>query len=264
LRCPEALKPQFEEKARKYLKSGRWELATGTNAIPMLFLPKKTKDGTVQLRTVLDKREQNANTRKLSSPLPNIEEILLTVCCHKYRTVLDRKDAYKQIRVIKEDVPKTLFNTPMGTMVSLVMQQGDCNAGAMYQGLMNMFFTELIGVSIYVYLDNIIIFSDTLEDHVRDIMKVFPILKCEKLYLSPKKMQFFARELAILGHIIDEKGIQMDPNKIDSVSKWKTPTTKDQLASYLGALGYLAPNCPGISIPMGVLTKRTGGKAIFR
>jgi hypothetical protein len=263
-RCPEALKPLFEAKAQEYIKSGWWKLATGENTIPMLFLPKRTKDGTTQLRTVLDKREQNANTKKLASPLPNIEDILATVSCYKYKTLLDGKDEYEQIHVDEKDVHKTLFHTPMGTMVSLVMQQGDCNAGATYQGLMNHLFAEHIGIFMFVYLDDIIIFSNSIEEHVSHIRMIFKILEQEKFYLSPRKMQFFTKELSILGHLIDEKGIKMDPNKVDSISKWKTPTTKEQLTSYLGALGYLAPNCPGIRVPMSILSKHASGTKAFR
>ena len=82
---------------------------------------------------MFDKREQNANTHKLASPLPDIEEILREVSRHKYWSIIDGKDAYEQIRVIPDHVPRTLFTTPDGTMVSLVMQQGDSNAGATYQ-----------------------------------------------------------------------------------------------------------------------------------
>ncbi|QRV92218.1 Transposon Ty3-G Gag-Pol polyprotein [Ceratobasidium sp. AG-Ba] len=167
--CPEALKPLFEIKAREYLDTGRWKFATGTNAIPMLFLPKKTKDGTVALRTVLDKRKQNSNTRKLTSPLPIIEDILAVVCKYKYKTLLDGKDAYEQIRIEPNDVPRSLFHTPMGTMVSLVMQQGDCNACATYQTLVCHIFSAYIGVFMFVYLDDLIIFSNTTEDHVKHI-----------------------------------------------------------------------------------------------
>ncbi|KAF8752463.1 hypothetical protein RHS01_07674 [Rhizoctonia solani] len=262
-RCPEALKGQFESKAREYLGSGRWKHSTGSNAIPMLFIPKK-KDGSIELRTVLDKREQNANTVKMASPLPLPEDILAEVSRHKYRTLLDGKDAYEQIRVVPEDVHKTLFHTPMGTMVSHVMQQGDCNAGATYQALMNHIFAPYIGVFMFVYLDDIVIFSDTLEEHVKHIRTILGVLKRERLFLSPSKMQFLAEELRILGHIVDEKGIRMDPHKVDSVSKWKTPESKEQLASFLGAVGYLAPNCPGIRIPMAPLAKRASGDTPFR
>ncbi|QRV80827.1 Transposon Ty3-G Gag-Pol polyprotein [Ceratobasidium sp. AG-Ba] len=263
-RCPEALKSLFEIKAREYLDTGRWKFATGTNAIPMLFLPKKTKDGTVALRTVLDKREQNSNTRKLTSPLPIIEDILAVVCKYKYKTLLDGKDAYEQIRIEPKDVPRSLFHTPMGTMVSLVMQQGDCNACATYQTLVCHIFSAYIGVFMFVYLDDLIIFSNTIEEHVKHIRLVFDVLRKQKLFLSPNKMQFFASELAILGHIIDSKGIRMDPHKFDSIMNWKVPTSKDQIASFLGALCYLAPNCEGIRIPMAVLSKRSSGTEPFR
>ena len=118
---------------------------------------------------VFDKREQNKNTKKLASPLPDIEEILREVSRHKYKSLIDGKDAYKQIRVVPEHVHHTIFTTPDRTMESLVMQQGDCNAGVTYQTLMNHIFTSYIGVFIYVYLDDIIIFSDSIEEHVKHI-----------------------------------------------------------------------------------------------
>ncbi|QRW21231.1 Retrovirus-related Pol polyprotein from transposon [Rhizoctonia solani] len=188
-RCPEALKSQFELKACNYLELGQWKHSTGSNTIPMLFLPKK-KDGKVELQTVLDKRKQNANTVKLASPLLLPKDILSKVSRHQYKMLLDGKDAYKQIHVVKDDVHKTLFHTPMGTMVSRVMQQGNCNAGATYQALMNHIFAPYIGVFMFVYLDNIVIFSDTLEEHVKHIRTILRVLKQERLFLSPNKMQF--------------------------------------------------------------------------
>ena len=82
---------------------------------------------------MFDKREQNENTYKLASPLPGIGEILREVSRHKYRSLIDGNDAYGQIRVIPNYVPRTLFTTPDGTMESLVMQQGDSSAGATYR-----------------------------------------------------------------------------------------------------------------------------------
>lgn len=128
---------------------------------------------------------------------------------------------------------------------------------------MNHIFAEHIGVFMYVYLDDIIIFSNTVEDHVKHIWIVFDILKREKFYLSPSKMQFFAHELSILGHIIDDKGIKMDPNKVNYISKWKTSSNKEQLACYLGVLRYLAANCAGIRIPMAVLTKQASATSAY-
>lgn len=149
-------------------------------------------------------------------------------------------------------------------MVSLVMQQGDCNAGAMYQTLMNHIFASHIGVFIYVYLDDIIIFSDTVEEHMKHVRIVFDILRKEKLYLGPHKMQIFASELKILGHVINGRGISMDPHKVDKVVSWKSPMNKDLLRSFIGAVGFLAPDCKGIRIPMGHLSSLTAESQVWR
>ena len=251
-KCPEAFRKQWLEKRSAYLKTGRWCTVTGHNPIPMLMIPKMlSSNGLPTLRTVFDKQEQSANTRKLASLLLDMDEILQEVSRHKYRSLIDGKDAYKQIRVIPEHVTCTIFNTPDGTMESLVMQQGDCNA------LMNHIFAPHLGVFVYVYLDDIIIFSDTIEDHVKHIRTVFDILRREKLYLGLSKMQFFTEELKILRHVIDKKGILMDPHKVDKISNWKVPTNKDLLRSFIGAVGFLAPDCKGIRIPMGHLSGMT-------
>ena len=264
-KCPDAFRDQWRKKKNAYLHTGRWRTATGHNAIPLMMIPKpSTTNGQPSLRTVFDKREQNANTRKLASPLPDIEEILREVSRHKYRSLIDGKDAYEQIRVVPEHVSRTIFTTPDGTMESLVMQQGDCNAGATYQTLMNHIFSSHIGVFVYVYLDDIIIFSDTIEDHVKHIRTVFDILRKEKLYLGPSKMQFFAEELRILGHVIDDKGISMDPHKVDKVLNWKAPTNKELLRSFVGAVGFLAPDCKSIRIPMGHLSGMTSESRPWR
>lgn len=157
-KCPKAMKGLYDDKYRMYVESGQWKHATGSNATPMLYLKMKTKDGSLQLCTVLDKSKKNTNTRKLVSPLLDIEETLETVSRYKYRTVLDGKDAYKRIWVAPDHVPRTLFHMPHGTMVSLVMQQGDCNAGATYQSMMNHIFAAYISVIMYIYLDDISIF----------------------------------------------------------------------------------------------------------
>jgi hypothetical protein len=211
-------------------------------------------EGMSTLRIVLDKCEQNANTEKMASPLPDIQEILWDVSKYPYKSLIDGKDAYEQIHVEPKDVHKTLFTTPSGTMISYVMQQGDGNAGTTYQVLMNSLFAHCIGKYMHVFLDDLVILTNSVEEHVQHVLEIFDILRREKLFLSPTKMQFFAEKLHILGHIVDSKGIQMDPYKVDSVLNWKPPNTKAQLMSFIGAVGYLAPNGEGIRIPMGVFT----------
>jgi len=265
-KCPRALEHQWHAKREEYLGTGRWRVATGSNPIPLLLIqkPRKSPDEPIRLRACFDKRELNANTKKLASPMPDQTEVLEWVAAKKYRTVIDGRDAYEQIRVVEEDVPKTLFNTPDGLMESLVLQQGDCNGPATYQTLMNHIFAGYIGVWMDVYLDDIIIYSDTLKDHIKHIRTVFEILKREKLFLNPKKMQFLSPNLEILGHHVTDEGIKMDPHKVDSIAKWPTPTNKELLASFIGAVGYLADGVRGIRIPMAVLSKLTGQTKVFR
>src|SRR6202034_892579 len=189
-KCPDALKDLWRAKRDAYLKTGRWEIRSGINAMPMLML-KKLDSEKLRLRTVVDSRERNANTRKLASPLPDIDAILPNIAARKFRSIIDGKDAYEQIRVVPDHVYRTLVTTPDGTMVSNVIQQGDCNGGATYQALMNHIFAEYIGVFMDVYLDDIMIYSDTAKEHVEHVKKVIDVLRREKLYLSKHKLKFF-------------------------------------------------------------------------
>ncbi|PIL27303.1 transcription factor [Ganoderma sinense ZZ0214-1] len=265
-RCPDAHLASWIEKRDAYLKSGRWRMTNARNTAPMLLL---TKPGTgvngvpPRLRVVCDLRERNANTHKLTSPLPDIEGILRRLSRKRYRSLIDGKDAYEQIRIEPAHVERTAMTSPDGNMVSLVLQQGDCNAVATYQALMNHIFGPYIGVFMDVYLDDVYIHSDTLADHVRDCKTVIDVLRREQLYLSSTKLKFLCPELKVLGRIVDDDGIRMDPNKVDSVLNWKPPTNKELLRGFLGSVGYLADDIATVRIPMGILSSLTGSNASF-
>src|SRR6201996_7956822 len=122
-----SLRKQWDEKRRVYIKTGRWKVTNATNTAPMLLIP-KVKSETPRLCVVVDLRARNANTKKMASPLPDMEGILRRVSRCKYRSLIDGQDAYEQIRVELDHVPRTAMSTPDGNMVSLVLQQGDCNA----------------------------------------------------------------------------------------------------------------------------------------
>jgi hypothetical protein len=153
--------------------------------------------------------------------------------------LIDGQDAYKQIHIIPEHDNRLTVTTPDGNMVSNVIQIGDCNAPATYQALMNHLFSPYIGRFLDVYLNDIIIYSDTLEDHIQHVKIVIDFLAWEKLYLSEKKLQFLCPTMKVLGHVIDNDGIHMDPNKVNALLCWKTPTNWDLLCGFLGAAGYL-------------------------
>jgi hypothetical protein len=149
-------------------------------------------------------------------------------------------------------------------MVSLVLQQGDWNAPATYQSLMNYLFSNFICRFMDVYLDNVVIYSETLEEHIEHIKKIIDVLKEQKFYLNSKKFQLLKPELKVLGHVVDDEGIRMDPDKVNSALAWKVPTNRDLLRGFLGSVGYLTNDLALIRIPMGILHGLTGDTVPFR
>ncbi len=114
------------------------------------------------MRVAIDLRARNANTVKMHAPLPSIEAILMRAAKCKYRSIADMNAAYEQLRVVPEHVHRTTVATPDGNMDLEVMQIGDVNTAASWQTFMNHEFSAYIGVFMDVYLDDIIIYSDTI------------------------------------------------------------------------------------------------------
>ena len=140
------------------------------------------------------------------------------------------------------------------------MQIGDCNAPATYQALMNHLFSAYIGQFLDIYLDDIVIYSDLLQEHEKHVKIVLDILKREKLYLSRHKLHFIQPELKLLGCVIDDDGIRM----VDSVLSWNVPTNRDLLRGFIGSVGYLADDIPNVRMPLGILSSITGDTVPFR
>ena len=132
--CLDPLQEQWQNKRKDYIQSGRWKVVTRSNTMPMLLLQKpcKTKEDLIQLRTVINLREWNKNTKKLLSLLLDIKFVLRRVTSKKYKSLINGKDTYEQIRIILEHVNRSIFNTLDRTIVSEVMQLGDCNSRATY------------------------------------------------------------------------------------------------------------------------------------
>ena len=147
------------------------------------------------MRVAINLQARNANTIKMRALLPLIEAILMCAAKHKYRPIADMNAAYEQLQVIPEHVPRTMVATPDGNMDSEVMQIGDVNAATSWQTFMNHEFSAYIGVFMDVYLDDIIIYSDSVEEHVKHIRMVFQTLHQAQLYMTKKKVHLFTDEL---------------------------------------------------------------------
>jgi RNase H-like domain found in reverse transcriptase/Reverse transcriptase (RNA-dependent DNA polymerase)/Integrase zinc binding domain len=244
-RCSSALFPLLREKTERYVKSGWWEPAHGRNAIPILCIPKISKE--LKLRTVIDARERNANTVIDSTPLPSQDMIREAVASHPFVSIIDISDAYEQLRVVPEDVPKTIFASPLGTYVSNTLQQGDCNGPSSWQRFMTYVFRERIGVEVWVYLDDIYIFTKTLEQHENALEYVYNCLYKEQLYISPNKLKPYAIRFNCLGHYRDEHGLTASTDKLELIRNWPTPSSYHDVQRFLGLVEYISRFLPNVS-----------------
>ncbi|KAJ3574767.1 hypothetical protein NP233_g1561 [Leucocoprinus birnbaumii] len=248
-RCPNSMRSQFHEKLLQYTNAGWWEFKSVSQAAPLMCIPKKNGE----LRTVVDARPRNENTVKDVTPLPDQEVIREDVARAKFRSKIDLSNAYEQVRVVLRDVDKTAFSTIQGTMISHIMQQGDCNAPATSQRLMTAIFRDALGLFVHVYLDDIFIYSETLEDHQRHLRFAFDKLRENQLYIKKEKCDLYAEKIDCLGHIITDEGIYPDMDKLARIRDWHVPRNYNDVQRFIGLINYLANFLPDISTYTGPL-----------
>ena len=197
----------------------------------------RKKDG--RLRFCIDLRRLNNRTVKDAYSLPRIESILDSLGGAQIFTTLDLKAGYWQVEMAEECKAYTAFTCgPLGFYECDTMPFGATNASATFQRLMHDCLGDLNMNWCIVYLDDIIIFSDTKEEHIKRLEAVFQKLMAAGLKLKPTKCFFFRDEIEYLGHVVSGKGISTNPKKIEAVTKWPTPRTVYDVRSFLGFVGY--------------------------
>ena len=246
---------EFEEMKRQiqdYLDKGWIEPSSSPFGAPILFVSKK--DG--GLRMCIDYRALNKVTIKNRYPLPRIDDLFDKLQGAKYFTSLDLAQGYHQIRIPDEDVPKTAFRTPLGHFQFKVLSFGLTNAPATFQAAMNKVFQHL-GKFCLVYLDDILIFSKTEEEHLDHLKQVLDLLRANKYYAKISKCHFMKDELEYLGHIVGRDGIRVDPRKVKAVNDWPTPTDIHKVRSFLGLANYFRKFMLGYATVVAPLTSLT-------
>ena len=197
----------------------------------------RKKDG--KLRMCIDYRQLNSRTVKDSYALPRSEEILDALGGNTYFTVLDQKSGYHQLELEESHKQRTAFTVgPLGFYEFNRLPFGLVNSPATYQRLMEEILGDLHLDICFIYLDDLIIFSDTFEEHLERLEKVLKRLRESGLKLSPKKCAFFQQKGKYIGHIVSKDGIQPDPAKIEKVTNWPRPTTPEDVRKFLGFVGY--------------------------
>ena len=197
----------------------------------------RKKDGTIRL--CIDFRKLNLRTIKDAYPIPRIEDSLHLLVGSKFFTKLDLKAGYWQVELKEEDKHKTAFHVGnLGFYECNRMPFGLCNAPATFQRLMERAMGDLNLRDCLIYLDDIIIFSDTFESHLSRLEAVFQRLHEYNLKLKASKCEFFRTQVTYLGHVVSEDGIKTDPEKLKVLKDWPIPKSVKDVRKFLGFAGY--------------------------
>jgi len=241
------LRKQLDE----LLKAGFIRPAKAPYGAPVLF--QKKKDGTLCL--CIDYRALYKVTVRNKYPLPIISDLFDQLHGAKYFTKLDLRSGYYQVRIAEGDEPKTTCVTRYGAFEFLVMPFGLTNAPATFCTLMNQVFYEYLDQFVIVYLDDIVVYSTTLEEHKVHLKLVFDKLRQNQLYVKKEKCAFAQTCINFLGHVVRCGQISMDSDKIKAIQEWKVPTSVSELRFFLGLANYYRRFVEGFSRRAAPLTE---------
>jgi len=224
----------LREQLDELLRLGYIQPSTSPWAAPVLFV--KKKDGSMRL--CIDYRGLNAVTIKNKYPLPLLDEFFDRMQGARYFSKLDLQQGYNQLRIAKEDTPKTAFSTRFGHHEYLVMGFGLTGSPASFQAFMNSIFQKQMDKFVVVYLDDILVYSKSFEDHVRHLRETLTVLRENRLHAKLSKCAFAVTSITFVGHVLGRDEIRIDPAKIEAVKNWPVPQNVQQLRSFLGFVNY--------------------------
>jgi len=196
------------------------------------MVPVRKKNG--DIRIYIDFRNLNRACQKDNFPLPTMEQILQSVAGSKLLSFLDGFSRYNQILVHPDDRLKMTFRTNLGTYSYQKVPFGLINVGATFQHAMDITFKDLINKIVFIYLDDITVYSRDKNNHLNDLKHIFERCKKYGISLNPKKSYFALEEGKLLGFIVSKKGIYIDPDRIQEIEKIPLPHNKNTMQSFLG------------------------------
>src|SRR5436190_9707357 len=208
---------------------------------------------------VIDYRKLNVVTVKNKYSMPHIDALFDQLGGASYFSKIDLRTGYHQVRAREQDIPKTAFRTRYGHYQFKVMPFGLTNAPAVFMDLMNKVYQPYLDEFVVVFIDDILIYSKTEEEHAKHLRIALQVLRDNKLYAKYSKCEFWMKEVKFLGHIVSEKGISVDPSKIESVTEWERPKTVFDIRSFLGLAGYyrrFVQDFAKLAGPLTTLTKK--------
>ncbi|KAK7918879.1 hypothetical protein WMY93_010163 [Mugilogobius chulae] len=240
---------------QQLLEAGILKESRSPYASPIVVVRKKNGS----IRICIDYRTLNSRTIPDQYTIPRIDDALDCLTGSKWFSVLDLRSGYYQIAMSEEDKEKTAFICPLGFYQFERMPQGITGAPATFQRLMEKAVGDMHLLQVIVYLDDIIVFGKTLEEHEQRLLKVLDRLEEYGLKVSIDKCQFCQSQVKYVGHIVSEAGIATDPEKVAVVKNWPEPTDLKSLRSFLGFCGYYRRFIASYSTIVRPLTELTKG-----
>ncbi len=224
----------IRDQVKEMLENGVIEESQSPYSAPVVLAKKKNG----KIRFCIDYRKLNDITIKDRHPLPLIADTINLMTNSKYFSVMDLMSGYWNVKMKEEDKPKTAFITPDALYQWKVMPFGLSNAPATFQRYMQKVLQKVLYQFVVVYLDDLLVFSETLEDHHTHLKKIFEIIKKNNLKLSIEKCNFLCSQVKYLGHIISSNGIRPDEDKLKSVENFPIPKKVKDVQSFLGLANY--------------------------
>lgn len=238
-RLPPTQTQEIKSQVNKLLKDNVIQESFSPWSAPVHLVPKKPdSSGKQKWRMVIDYRRLNEITIDDKYPLPNINDLFDMLGKSMYFTTLDLASGYHQLEVQEQDKPKTAFSTPFGHYEFNRMPFGLKTAPATFQRAMDNVLRGLQGIHCLVYLDDVIIFSKSLEEHAQKLRLVFDRFRKTNLKIQLDKSHFLRKEVLYLGHTITSEGLKPNNDKIQAILQYPLPTTVTEIKSFLGLIGY--------------------------
>lgn len=259
-RLPHAQKTEIHKQIEKMLHDGVIEEAKSAWSAPLLIVPKKAdKTGVKQYRVVIDYRKLNQKIEDEKFPLPSITEILDSLSGATYFSHLDLSQGYYQIELDKDSRPCTAFTTERGQYQMTRLPMGLKVSSSAFSKAMSVAMSGLSYESCFVYLDDLVIFGNSVQNHNKNLIKVLERLRKVNLKLNPKKCDFLKREILYLGHIISADGIFPDKGKIETIQQYPVPKDANEIKRFVAFANYyrrFIPNFSQIAAPLNNLTRK--------
>jgi len=237
------------------LAKGMVRPSTSPYSSPILFVGKK--DGT--LRMCIDYRGLNSVTFKNRYPLPRVDDLLDKLRGAACFSSIDLQQGYNQIRIAESDIPQTAFRTPFGHFEYTVLSFGLVNAPAAFQAVIDRTFRPYMDKFVVCYLDDILVYSKTKEEHLQHVSLVLDILRREQLYAKQSKCFWSQNQVEYLGHVVSSDGVRMDPRKTAAVRDWPVPASLHEIRKFVGLTNYFRKfiaSYSSLAAPLTSLTRK--------